>query len=1410
VLFRSGDALIDSGTADALSAGDSTSISFSGTWPPYAGSFFLIVEMDAGDDLNTTNDIAATSSAIAITGPPTPPVDYVVDSVSAVNTPTGEGSAISETVVISNQGTADGSKTVYWTVFRSSDTVLDDSDAIVDSGSTSALTVGTTSGAIAVTGSWPSAGGTYYLLAEVDAADDSNAANNVTASNAFTLTMPQVDYQVDASLLIGGTGKVGDDFAFADSFAIENIGADTGIQTIYWTAYASTDTTLSPGVDLVVATGSTTNDIGGGSIESQTITDGKWPTKADTYYLIIEVMASDETGVTTNNSGVSSGTFSIGALNIDYQISAPTSTGTPAYIGSAITETFDLTNAGTDDGLKTVYWTAYRSTDATLDAGDDVVDSGSEAALPAGGSSTNIAIGGYWPQTPGTFYLIVDVWADDEDPAATPNDNSSGAFTVATYDIDYQVGSITTAGTPASAGSSISESVTIQNVGTDAGVATVYWTAYASPGNTTLEAGDMVIDSGSIAALGGGAVSGGQPITGTWPYVAGTYYIIVDLTVDDDGNGANDTTASGAVTITPPDVDYDLTSVSGSGAVLTGSPISEEFQFNNLGSQDGVATVYWTAYRSSDAALDAGDVVIDSGSVVPLTAGGSSGAVGFNGVWPSTGGTYYLIVELSADDDPVSGNDVLASAQFTVSPPAVDYLFTSVTSANSPADVGTPINETFTIRNQGAIAGSQLVSWTAYVSADTAISGDDKVVDHGVFAALGAGADTGAVSIDGNWPSTAGTYYLLVELDASDDINSGNDSGSSSAYSVTDINVDYDVLTVTRASATAIINGTISETFTFRNIGSDDGSGTVYWTAYYNTNASLDGNEVVVDSGTEGALTATTTSAAINIDGRWPGTANTYYLLVKVSSEQDVATGNDWMAGDSVSVDIPTIDYRIETVSNTTPAAAPNDLINENFTFKNYGADNGSSDVYWYAYISTKDILDGVTETLFESGTASALNSGVTSGNINITGTWPAGDTGVYYLIVKLAAADEFITGNNEGASGSFTITTPTSIDYIVQSLSNDFTVVTNGSPVSETFTIKNVGDTAGANDIAWNVYASTDSVYDGGDTLINSGTIIGGLGSGVTSSEHMIGGSWPVTGELYLVVTVSAPDETGGLTGNNERSSGTFTIYDPPEYSITNSIIPAVAYGGNLNETLLSAGGGTSSFQITENNNNEGHQVISWKVYMSDNPSLESGIDTVIGSGSIGALPALGTSTVINFNGTLRNTAGKSFVIITITCSDDSDSGNNVATSQPILVWSPNAADNVETDSNLLDSVQSAEDYFVILNPGDTIQISGTMDAYYYDDYFKIITGPSTVSLDIDCTWGTPNRDMVDLYLYDSTSTVLDSSGETDNNSEPATGTWNTPVSGSTDYYINVWIYDGGQEVYGGGDPYTLTITGN
>jgi hypothetical protein len=286
------------------------------------------------------------------------------------------------------------------------------------------------------------------------------------------------------------------------------------------------------------------------------------------------------------------------------------------------------------------------------------------------------------------YYLVVEVTSFDDTQAANFLNNvtaTGSTIDVTVADVDYYADAIASVG--GVAGDTLSCSFDLNNAGSDASGATVTWNLYVSV-NSTLDGGDYLATSGTAGPLGAGPSSTTiNPGGATWPITPGDYYLIVEIESTEDvaaGNDGNDVAVSGSTfTAAAPNVDYIVDQVnfdSGGSTYLPDGTVKGDFIYKNNGSNDGTQPVSWEAYSSLDTNLDAGDVLIESGSSLPpLDAGLTSGSIGFSGKWPLDYGDYYLIVRVMSSDELNPADNFSA----TGAPEAVGYFDESLFEPNN-------------------------------------------------------------------------------------------------------------------------------------------------------------------------------------------------------------------------------------------------------------------------------------------------------------------------------------------------------------------------------------------------------------------------------------------------------------------------------------------------------------------------------------------------------------------------------------------------------------------------------------------------------------------------------------------------------------------------------------------------------
>jgi hypothetical protein len=829
--------------------------------------------------------------------------------------------------------------------------------------------------------------------------------------------------------------------------------------------------------------------------------------------------------------------------------------------------------------------------------------------------------------------------------------------------------------------------------------------------------------------------------------------------------------------------------------------------------------------ESTVVAVDATVVFTAAGGYPPYTYSVVSG----DGTVETSTGAYTApsvdgAATLSVTD--LVGNSRTATITITVpASTSVNYQIDSVTWATGTF-TGQQVTGSFIVTNTGDDDGTHDIGWQVFASLDDTLDlGSDHLVDRGTHPVLDSGATADPIGFAGFWPSDADTYYLIALLATTPDdpLVSNNElaDGGTAVSAPPPVNVDYTATSLTNAGSPAESGTPVSETFTITNSLLDDGISQVFWSAYISLDMTPgDPGDDLIDAGSVDPPAGGEPTGSISIDsGSWPtvGEDTTYFLVVEISASDEPGgnIGNNTSSA-AFTITSPDVDYIVFSVSDFGTPVVTSSAVSEELYIRNDHPDAGSETVYWDARASLGDAVYDITEVPVQSGTIQPLAGNTTSALINITGSWPA-DAGEYYLVVRVSAADDTNTTNNDGASGTVEVNALL-VDYTVSSISKTFPSVTTNSSVSENFVYRNSGGNSGTLEVSYTAYVHTLPVWDPGDPVIATEAL--GLGSWLgarsSSGEISIDGFWPAgAGTWYLTIEVAAADNSN-LT-NDHLTVGPFTANDPPDYSVTVPAFPVVDYGGHPLESISTAssdhsGSPLHQILVTELDSNDGLQDISWTVYESDDAILD-GLDDPVAWDTIPRLLGEG-SVLIDVDFPLPATWGYWYYFVTATAGDDSDLSNNSAPIGPVPVWT--IAGNIENDTDEDDVLpQDADDFAVLLNPGDaglpldgdSVLFNGLIDESGMRDSFIVRTGPDTTVLRIHADWASaPPKDNLNLYLFDEAAQfVVASVDALDDNMEPnGGGYW--VVSGLTSdsfYYLDAISLTSGDI----GDSFTIEV---
>lgn len=243
-------------------------------------------------------DTAEATVSVSFTTPTVPDVNYGSLSINSSGSTEGGGD-FSGSFSFSNNGGDDGSRTITWIVYYSTDTSIGSGDTIVSQGDLAALGAGNGSGSIPFSGTWPypSSDTTYYLIASVSAEDDVDGSDNSinTAVALEAVVEKDIDYII-ADESISYPSNVGDEVR--EGFNIYNTGTVDGGETLNWGLYYSADEDWDG--DDVLITGGSRAALNKGTSVWISFGAPLWSYPTGTYYLIIRVMADDEINQTNN------------------------------------------------------------------------------------------------------------------------------------------------------------------------------------------------------------------------------------------------------------------------------------------------------------------------------------------------------------------------------------------------------------------------------------------------------------------------------------------------------------------------------------------------------------------------------------------------------------------------------------------------------------------------------------------------------------------------------------------------------------------------------------------------------------------------------------------------------------------------------------------------------------------------------------------------------------------------------------------------------------------------------------------------------------------------------------------------------------------------------------------------------
>jgi subtilase family serine protease len=831
---------------------------------------------------------------------------------------------------------------------------------------------------------------------------------------------------------------------------------------------------------------------------------------------------------------------------------------------------------------------------------------------------------------------------------------------------------------------------------------------YLSTDATIDPATDTLLATRSVGGLPPNGMSG-VTTTVTLPdgLAAGTYFIgaVADPTnAIAESSEANNTRASGALTVVDPDVA--TTVATAPASVIPGSVVMVATTVRNSATAPiGPFTV--GLYRSTDAVLDGNDLLLATRTVAGLAAGATSTASTPVTIPANTPiGSYFVVVR--ADDglahtESDEANNVRATAPIRVGP---DLLVTAVT-APAKALPGQGVSLSGTVQNVGtALLPAQTSTLAYYLSADAILDGGDVLLGTRLVPGLAAGAaSAGATSVTIPAGTAVGSYFVIARADETGAIAEANE-GNNTRVTAAPIVVGPDVaVTVATGPSGAAPGVPMSIANTVVNNGA--APATVVVAFYRSSDDAFDGGDVLLGSRTVTALAAGGSSAATTAVTLPASTvAGSYRVLVRADDGSvlgEANESNNVRATAPINVALPDLTV---TALTAPAAAAPGATLSASHTVRNAAPAPGAAPASISRfYLSADAVLGGDVDL----GTASVPALGAArSATVARTLTIPA-DTpiGTYFLLVR--ADDGNLVAETDDTNNTRATAITIGPDLVVTAVTAPTRAVA-GQVIALSSTVRNAGTAllpAQTSTLAY--YLSADIVLDGGDVLLGT-RLVPGLGAGATSTgtTSVTIPAGTSTGTYFVIARADDANAVGEANETNNTRVVAVPIVVGPDLVVTAVTIPVKAVPGqtiSVSGTVQNVGTALLPAQTS-----------TLAYYLSTDAVLDGG-DVPLGTRlvpGLGAGAASAAATAVTFP---AGAAAGVYVVIasaddTNAISEARESNNTRATATPIVVGAPDAPLACDTTvTGTIVAPAETDRYTFTVPAGERVHISVAKD---------------------------------------------------------------------------------------------------
>ncbi|MFM7311225.1 MAG: T9SS type A sorting domain-containing protein, partial [Flavobacteriales bacterium] len=989
--------------------------------PQTAGTYYLLAKGDSNNNITQESNESNNISSVAITVSLQPDVITANLATNTQNPMVGQTIAISCNQQISNPGSATVNSMVEYRY--SSDNIWSSNDILIGY-DTSAFNPANLNFAETINFSIPSGSGNFFVLAKSDATSLINEANENNNISSVALSVAQADITVTQTSISSSYVTVGQALTISCVQSIIN-GSSLSVSPAVEVRW-SNDQVWSPATDNLIGTGTSALTA---SISSETETFSTTaPNTAGTYYLIFR---GDVNNIIQESNESNDAVVTVVVNNLpDLTLTSLNAGTSNPYVGQTLNLTCNQVVSNASPSTITSILQYRLSTDALWSA-DDVVIGYDTSYVNSTTLSQSENIAYTIPNVSGTRYILAR--ADALSQIAESNEgNNTVAISLTISMADVAIANTGVTSATASVGQSVtinaSQSMTNASSLPTLITAEARWSTDAVWSPTT----DALLGS-TTSNLSSIASSEAEIFNCVIPNVtAGNYYILVQAdalnVVSTESNSANDLIAIPVTVVVLPDIT--ITNLAANTVnPFVGQTIS--ISATQLTSTTSSALSARMEYRYSTDNLWSTDDVIIGQDTSSLSSAVLSENEFISFTIPSGTGTRYILARGDAPGLISESNENNNTSTLTLTVSSADVTITQASVSVNQVTIGQVLTSQFNQTMSGASTLATTLTAELRWSTDNLWSSNDTYIGQAV-SSLTTGVSSELETLTIAAPSTPGTYYLLIQGDAVNQVTESNESNNLTAIIVTVTSLpDYTITGLSSSNAMPNAGQTITISCAQNQSGGTSLLNAVRMQYRYSTDAIWSSDDIIIGSDTS-SISSSTTSNSESITYTIPTGNGTRYVLAMADAFSQWNESNENNNNVSITLNVGAANLPDVTLTsivasatavntgqsvtvtcNQVISAAPSTSTVSNIEYR------WSADQIW----ATTDLLVGTSTSTF-STTALSESESIT---FNIPNT-----PGTYYLLLMADASNTIIESNeNNVFSITYTVTAPTALPDI-------------------------------------------------------------------------------------------------------------------------------------------------------------------------------------------------------------------------------------------------------------------------------------------------------------------------------------------------------------------------------------------